>query len=243
MLGKPILMSACVSDFYNQSVDSLQCLVQGEANLNYHISGPKQVVISCDALEKISIIGNQSLSKSMNFTITISLNTALYSDWKQISANLIIELSSCHPGFWQYPNSTGCKCYNASDIVFCSGISSTIKRGYWFGSVTGKPTVMFCPINYCNFTCCETSNGYYHLSPIRDNQCMSHRSGTACGSCEEGYTLSFDSVECINVKECTTGKKVLIVALILLYWIAIIAAVFSMMYFKVGIGYLYVITY
>ena len=243
MLGKPILMSACVSDFYNQSVDSLQFLVQGEANLNYHISGPKQVVISCDALVKISIIGNQSLSKSMNFTITISLNTALYSDWKQISANLITELSSCHPGFWQYPSSTGCECYNVSDIVFCSGSSSTIKRGYWIGSVTGKPTVTFCPINYCNFTCCETSNGYYHLSPIRDNQCTSHRSGIACGSCEEGYTLSFDSVQCVNVNECTTGKKVVIAALILLYWIAIITAVFSMMYFKVGIGYLYVITY
>ena len=103
--------------------------------------------------------------------------------------------------------------------------------------MAGKPTVTFCPINYCNFTCCETSNGYYHLSPVRDNQCRSHRSGIACDICEECNTLSFDSVESINVKECTTGKKVLIVALILLYWIAIIAAVFSMMHFKVGIGY------
>ena len=239
MFGKPILMSVYVLDYYNQYVDS----VQSETNLNYHISEPKQVIIFCDTLEKLSIIGNQSLSKSKNFTITITLNTAVYSDWKQISANLIIELSPCHPGFWQYPSSVGCECYNASDIVFCSGSSSTIKRGYWFGSVTGKPTVTFCPINYCNFTCCETSNGYYHLSPVRDNQCRSHRSGTACGICENGYTLSFDSVECINVNECTTGKTVLIVALILLYWIAIIAAVFSMMHFKVGMGYLYVTTY
>ena len=59
----------------------------------------------------------------------------------------------------------GCECYNANDIMFCSGSNSTIKRGYWFGSVTGKATVTFCPITYCNFTCCETSNGYYHLSP------------------------------------------------------------------------------
>ena len=112
---------------------------------------------------------------------------------------MIIELSPCHPGFWQNPNSKRCECYNASDIVLCSGSSSTIKRGYWFGSVTGKPTVTFCPINFCNFTCGETSNGYYHLSPARDNQCRSHRSGTACGSCTDGYTLSFDSTECINV--------------------------------------------
>ena len=244
MLGKSILMPACVLNYYNQSVDSLQFIVQSDANLNYVISGPKQVVISCnDTFEKISIIGNKSLSSSINFTITISLNTALYSDWKQISANMIIELSPCHPGFWQYPNSLGCECYNVSDIVFCSGSSSTIKRGYWFGSVTGKPTVTFCPINYCNFTCCEASNGYYHLSPVRVNQCRSHRSGTACGNCEEGYTLSFDSIECINVNECSTGKTTLVFALILLYWIAIITSVFSMMHFKIGIGYLYSITY
>ena len=243
MLSKSILMPACVLDYYNRSVDSLQFIVQSETNSNYFIRGPKQVVISCDIFEKISIIGKPSLSNSTNFTITITLNTALYSDWKQLSVNLIIGLSPCHPGFWQYPNSTGCECYNASDIVFCSGSSSTIKRGYWFGSVTGKPTVTFCPINYCNFTCCETSNGYYHLSPVRVNQCTSHRSGTACGNCEEGYTLSFDSVECINVNECSTGKTILVCALVLLYWIAIITSVFLMMHFKIGIGYLYAITY
>ena len=245
MLGKSILMPACVLNYYNQPVDSIQFIVQIETNLNYLINGPKQVVISCnDTFEKISIIGDQSLSNSTNYTITITLNTALYSDWKQISVKLIIGLSPCHPGFWQYPNSLGCECYkNASDIVFCSGSNSTIKRGYWFGSVTGKPTVTFCPINYCNFTCCETTNGYYHLSPVRVDQCGSHRSGTACGNCEEGYTLSFDSVECINVKNCTTGKTILVLALILLYWVAIITSVFSIMHFKIGIGYLYAITY
>ena len=245
MLGKPIIMPAFVLDYYNQTVDSLNFLVQSdhETNPNYFISGPKHVLISSNTFEGISIIGNQILSKSTNFSISIMLNTALYPNWKQISANLIIELSPCHPGFWQYPNSTGCECYNASDNVFCSGSSSTIKRGYWFGSVTGKPTVTFCPINYCDFSCCETSNGYYHLSPVRVNQCRSHRCGTACGNCEEGYTLSFDSVECVHMKECSTGETILLLALILVYWIVIIAAVFSMMHFKVGIGYLYVITY
>ena len=171
------------------------------------------------------------------------MNIALNSNWKQISVNLIVELSPCHPGFWQYSKSRTCECYNASDIVFCSGSSSTIKRGYWFGNVTGNPTVTFCPINYCNFTCCETSNGYYHLSPVRDNQCRSHRSGAACGSCEEDYTLSFDSVECVHVNECSIGWTILVLALVVLYWIIIIVAVFSLMHFKVAVGYLYGIMY
>ena len=243
MLGTRIVIPACVLDYYSQPVDSTQFLVRSEVYSNYTISGTKQILISCDTFEGISIMGNQSLSKSINFSINITLNIAVNSNWKQILVNLIIELSPCHPGFWQYPKSERCECYNASDIVFCSGSSSTIKRGYWFGNVTGKPAITFCPINYCNFTCCETSNGYYHLSPVRDNQCRSHRSGAACGRCEEGYTLSFDSVECVHVKECSIGYTILVLILVVLYWIIIIVAVFSLMHFKAGIGYLYAITY
>ena len=244
MLGKEIAIPVCVLDYYNQMADSIYFLLHKTyPNNSYSIEGAKNVLISCDMLEGISIVGNQSLSKSTNFSITITLNTALYSDWKQISVNLIIELSPCHPGFWQYPNSMRCECYNANDIMFCSGSNSTIKRGYWFGSVTGKPTVTFCPINYCNFTCCETSNGYYHLSPVRDNQCRSHRSGTACGSCTDGYTLSFDSPECVNVDSCTAGQTTLVILLTMIYWIVMVTLVFAMMYYKVEIGYLYSITY
>ena len=243
MLGTKIVIPACVLDYYNQPVDSTQFLVQSKTYSNYFISGPKQILISCDTFEGISIMGNQSLSKSVNFSINITSNIALDSNWKQIAVNLIIELSPCHLGFWQYTKFEKCECYNASNIVFCSGSSSTIKRGYWFGSVTEKPTVTFCPINYCNFTCCEASNGYYHLSSVRDNQCRSHRSGAACGSCDEGYTLSFDSVECVHLNECSIGWTILVLALVVLYWIVIIVAVFSLMYFKVAVGYLYGITY
>ena len=243
MLGTEIAIPACVFDCYNHSVDSTQFLLQSQIHSNYNISGPKQVLISCDAFEGISIIGYQTVTKSINFSINITLNTIFNPTWKPISVNLIIELSPCHLGFWQYPKSLKCECYNANDIVFCSGTSSTIKRGYWFGNVTGKPTVTLCPINYCNFTCCETSNGYYQLSPIRDDQCRSHRTGTACGKCTTGYALSFDSAECVKVQSCTAGKTVLVILLTLVYWIVIVALVFAMMYYKVGICYLYSITY
>ena len=111
-----------------------------------------------------------------------------------------------------------------------------------YGSVTGEPTVTTCPNDYCNFTCCEITNGIYHLSPARANQCRPHRSGTACGSCEISYTLSFDSPECVEVKGCTVGL-VLVTTLSLLYWIAVVVAVFAMMHFKVTIGSLYAIVY
>ena len=243
MLGTELVVPMCVYNYYNHTVNSTQFLVQPEIYLNYHFNGPNEVLLSCNELKGISITGNQIFSKPTHFSINITLNTALNPDWKRLLVKLTIELSPCHPGFWQYPTSKKCECYNANDIVFCSGSSSTIKRGYWFGNVSGKPTITFCPINYCNFTCCETTNGYYHLSPVRDDQCKSHRSGTACGSCNENYTLSFDSVECVHVKECGIGWTIIIIILIVLYWIIIIVAVFTVMHFKVEIGYLYAITF
>ena len=243
MLGSDIVIPACVLDHYNNSVESTQFLVQGEFNQNYSISGPEQILIGCNAFEGISITSNQVLSNSTNFSVSINLSVDHNPDWKQISVTLIVELSECHPGFWQSSKSQTCKCYNANDIVFCSGSSSTIKRGYWYGSVTGLPTVTFCPINYCNFTCCDTFNGYYHLSPVRNDQCRSHRSGTACGSCTYGYTLSFDSTECVSIQSCSAGQTVLVILLTVTYWIVIVILVFAIMYYKVGIGYLYCVTY
>ena len=244
MLGSDIVIPACVLDHYNHSVESTQFSVQSDNNSNYNISGPNQILIGCtNTFEGISITSSQILSKSTNFSFIIKLNVDHNSDWKQISVTLIVELSECHPGFWQSSKSQKCECYKANDIVFCSGSSSTIKRGYWYGSVTGKPTVTFCPINYCNFTCCETSNGYYHLSPVRNDQCRSHRSGTACGSCTYGYTLSFDSTECVSIQSCSTGQIVLVILSTVTYWIVIVILVFAIMYYKVGIGYLYCVTY
>ena len=243
MLGTEIIIPACVFDYYNHSINSTQFMLKSEMHLNYKINGAKQILISCDAFKGISIIGNQSLTKSTNFSINIALNTVFNPSWRPISVTLIINLSPCHLGFWHSSKSPKCECYNANDIVFCSGTSSTIKRGYWFGKVNGKPTMTFCPINYCNFTCCETSNGYYHLSPVRNNQCRLHRTGTACGSCISDYSLSFDSPKCVRIEGCTAGKTVLVVLLTVLYWIIIVALVFALMYYKVGICYLYSITY
>ena len=96
------------------------------------------MLLSCDTFQGISIIGSDSLSKSSNYTINIILSDDRNSDWKQVSVNLTVELTPCYPGFWQYPRSEKCECYNASDIIFCSGSTSTIKRGYWFGSVNGN---------------------------------------------------------------------------------------------------------
>ena len=243
MLGKEITLNGCVLDYYNQPTETEQFSVTG-MDQGFKISSANYISISCNhTTQGITVIGDLLKNNSYNYSMNISLYVTRFSESKVISVNLKIQFSQCHPGFLYSKESQSCECYNNSEIVSCSGSSSTIKRGYWFGSVTGKSTVTTCPNSYCNFTCCEITNGIYHLSPIRINQCRSHRSGVACGNCEKGYTLSFDSAQCIGITKCTIGQTILVTILTLLYWISVMIALFTMMYFKVPIGSLYAIVY
>ena len=243
MLGEEIIIDACVLDYYDQPVDGTLFIIYSENGEHQLISGSSYVlVVTCEGFRGIRIIGEE-VSDVVNYSITITSHDGSKSDLKTISLKLITELSPCHLGFHHDNDTRRCVCYSDSDIVSCSGSTSSIKRGYWFGEVDDKATVTVCPNNYCNFACCETANGYYELSPMRINQCNLQRSGTACGSCEDGYTLSFDSVECVLVSQCTTRQTALIVTLSIIYWIAIVVLVFIMTYYHVGIGYLYAITY
>ena len=243
MLGQKIFLDACTYDYYGKPTDTARFLISSTSHQSKdYIVGSNNTLITCNhTVELANVYGNKNFP--FNYSINLTLHDNRQSESKEVFTTLTIGLSTCHPGFWYHEMSQKCECYNDSDIVFCSGSTSTIKRGYWFGNVTGKPTVTFCPINYCKFSCCEASNGYYQLSPARDNQCTSHRSGAACGTCTYGYTLSFDSAECVDTKNCTTDQTILVILLSVIYWIVMVALVFAVMYYKVGIGYLYSITY
>ena len=241
MLGQEIIIDACVRDYYDQRTVETQFMVDSNDE-DHNINGTNSVIISCtNGLQGINVTGFK-ISDIKNLTMNLTFHDGSWSNLKTISIGLITELSPCHPGFYYDDTTQRCICYD-DDIITCSGSTSLIKRGYWFGEVSDKSTVTVCPNNYCNFTCCEATNGFYELSPVRMNQCSSHRSGTACGSCEESYTLSFDSVECVSVDKCTTGQTVMVVTFSMIYWIVIVILVFIMTYYHVGIGYLYAITY
>ena len=244
MLGQDIPFSACVLDYYDKPTEAQQFSITGINHQYYKINGSKYITVSCNhTIQGIIITGNLHSNNTYNYSINISLYVPRASESKIIFIDLIVELSQCHPGFWYSSQSQQCECYETENIISCSGSNSTIKRGYWFGSINGKSTVTSCPNDNCDFTCCEITNGIYHLSPVRANQCKPHRSGTACGDCEKGYSLSYDSNNCVDVNKCTIGQTVLVITLSLLYCIAVVVAVFVMMYFKVTVGSLYAIIY
>ena len=253
MLGQNIIIPACVLDYYGMPAGSVQFTVEivdfntDQNDQYYSIAVGDFIFIDCNTLQGINILvitGSRQLNY-INSTLTIQLKAFYDSrfDWKPITVNLNVQLSSCHSGFYYSSDLEHCVCYTTDNIVTCSDSNSTIRNGYWFGTINEQPTVTICPINYCNFDNCEATTGTCNLYPLRHNQCKGHRSGVACGNCEEGYTLSFDSIECIATDQCTTGQTVLVITMSFLYWIAVIVVVFCMMYFKIGIGYLYGITF
>ena len=244
MLGQNIIIPACVLDQHEMPAGPVQFMVQLLEN-NYTLQGNTLISVNCDTLQGINNLLITGRPPIENSTITIQLNSFYDSiiDWKSITVTLNVQLSSCHLGFDYSSDLEHCVCYTTDDIVRCSDSNSSIRIGYWFGSVNDQPTVATCPISYCNFETCQTISGTCDLYPLRDNQCRSHRSGPACGNCEEGYTLSFDSNDCISVDNCTMGQTVLVIMMSLLFWVISIVVVFAIMYLKVDIGYLFGITF
>ena len=247
MLGQAINIPACVLDYQNNSAGKVLFQVtRVDFNKNYSLVSPNFLSISCESLRvgNIHIIG-ESVAEGDNISITIQLSSSYNSavNWKPINVNLVIELSSCHAGYFYDDELKQCVCYKTDSIVSCLDGNATIIKDYWFGIVKDRPTVVRCPINYCNFENCETATGRCTLLPSLDEQCMPHRTGPACGNCVEGYTLSFDSVKCISTDKCTIGITILVIIITLIYWAVIIVTVFSIMHFQVNIGYFYAITY
>ena len=249
MLGQNIIIPACVLDYNGMPLWSIQFTVQLDENTNqnYSMQGNQIITVDCRTLQGINnmFITGSPLMNGINSTLTIQINSFYDSvfDWRPIKVNLNVQLSTCHLGYHYDSDLKHCVCYTTDDVVTCSDGNSTIRNGYWFGTINKQPTVTVCPVNYCNFDSCVATTGSCDLHPLRDNQCRAHRSGIACGNCKEGYTLSFDSTDCISIDKCTIGQTVIVVTISLLYWIVVIAVVFCMMYFRIEIGYLYGITF
>ena len=76
----------------------------------------------------------------------------------------------------------------------CDG-SIVSAHGYWGYWQLNKLKFVTCPSSFC----AERSTTY--------NSCSPHRTGTLCGDCEPGYSLSVTSSSCLPTGQCATTKK------------------------------------
>ena len=244
MLGQSVSINAAVCDYYGYASETVQFYIEcNNCNDTYRLSNNKILVRQGSFDVAFLAVGADSdIVDGKN--VTLSLSSVLPDEYRQLTATVSIKLSSCQSGYTFDPNLQHCVCYEQSkDIIRCQQDHAEIKYGYWFGvAIPPKRTVSLCPIYYCNFNE-ETSDGYYKLSEELGDQCSSHRTGVACGECKSGYTLSYDSPDCINTNKCYTGMTIIMIVLTILYWITLIALVFGLMQCKISLGYAYALIY
>ena len=244
MLGQPIYINATVCDYFDHISETAQFYLEcTNCNDTYRLSNNR--ILVHNGLFDITLLAVDSDSDiTVDANILLRLSSVLFNVYKQLTATISLKLSSCKNGYTFDTNFQQCKCYEEGEnIIQCQQDYAEIRYGHWFGIVVfPKRTVSVCPIHYCDFNT-ETINGYYKLPEVLDDQCNSHRVGIACGECKPGYTLAYDSPECVNNDKCSAGKTFLVVALTILYWIVVVALVFGLMQRKVSLGYTYGIIY
>ena len=184
-------------------------------------------------LSGVRIIG---VKVKQNTLVTLKLHSGV------INMKLNVELVPCHLGHAYDKETQQCQCYTTDNIASC-GISTTIRKNYWFGIIDEQATVSVCPSRYCNYFRTEVISGMFLLSTFYDDQCGPHRAGQACGTCENGYSFPFDFEYCVNNENCSPEITVLIIICVILFWIMIVAIILLIKHFKINIGYLYGIIY
>lgn len=251
MLGQLVGINATVCDYYGNVSESSQFYVECiNCNNKYKLSN-NRIIVHNELLNVVFLAVGHNGDDVVNKE-NVMLNLSLINPNKDYSltATLSLELSSCQSGYEFDAHLQHCKCYQNKnkDIIHCQRDFVEIKHGHWFGlpppfsRISSNRTVSVCPIHYCNYIE-DTGNDYYKLPEELDGQCSSHRTGVACGKCIEGYTLAYNSPVCINENECHPGITVLVITLTILYYIIVVALVFSIMQVKVSLGYAYGLIY
>ena len=246
MLGEPIQIIASVFDYFNNITESVTFYINCKTCDDKYNLSTYQISIHDQSMYELKIFPTVAKDVVNNVNFSIAFLSALSPLNKRINASLSLKLSQCRAGYLFDNTQKQCICYSHSDLVHCKGYYVEIKIGFWIGYITEEHyTSSICPNNYCSSEHTETSPGYYSLHGKSDDQCSSHRTGVACGECKSGYTLAYDSPDCINTDKCSAGMTILVIVLTILYWITIVAVVFCLMYFQFQIssGYTYGIIY
>ena len=248
MLGQPVGINATVCDYYGNVSETVQFYIKcTDCSNNYRLSDNRALVHN--GVFDVAFLAVNATSDIVGDTnVTLILYSVLSDEYRQLTATVSVELSSCQSGYTFDPDAQKCVCYEHSkNIVRCQQNYAEIKYGYWFGTAPSQMntvTISLCPIHYCGYKeDAETSDGYYRLPGEFNSQCSSHRLGVACGECESGYTLTYDSPDCVNTDNCSAGMTILVIALTILYWVIVVTLVFGLMQHKVSLGYVYGLIY
>ncbi len=91
------------------------------------------------------------------------------------------------------------KCLQCPYGALCAGNNVVPRPNYWGYWYKGKLIFQQCPASYC----CSGGKG----SPCKEyNSCNGNRTGTLCGACKTGFSISILTEKCVAYVEC--GKNI-----------------------------------
>lgn len=243
-LGKPVVFKGNIMDYFKKLAQFVQFNLRcTTCPSNIKLSSNYILVDNTSPLS-LSFSGDKI---NFNVNVTIMFTSVLDAYIYPIEVEVIVELVPCftHIGYAYSKANNGCACYQHS-VVKCSDHYNEIKDDYWIGAIFSQPTTSLCPAHYCSFIHRNKFTlGYSELPNTVDAQCNNHRMGRACGKCSSGYTLAYDTSDCISVNHCSTVISVVVIVSTCLYWLIIVVGVFMLLYFNrhVPLGYTYGIIY
>ena len=184
---------------------------------------------------------------NLTFSIHSPLNSetlTLYADGpcrnasnSSLSLDIMFSTCTCPIGFQSKVSEiTNCVCECDSNlpkfITNCNSYNHTLlrKSNFWIRSTAVKSNLHdylfypYCPFDYCLR---PDTNIYINLNNANgaDIQCANNRSGTLCGSCKPGLSLSLGSSRCIQCSKTWRRDLAAVLAAYLLSGVIVIAVI------------------
>ena len=219
--GEKLILDVAITDRGNHIVSgSIESEIRGSTTIRDD-QKMQDVTNGCTA----SIFNIYSFEASQQLIMSPQLKSdSIYISTAASERNIklnILACINCPIGFQQIKDDArGCDCVCdvmklESYILKCNYIRETIiKKGTtaWIGylNTSGYLIYPYCPMDYC-FPSDETVEINLNIQNGADAQCAHNRSGTLCGSCSPGLSLSLGSSCCLQCHEYWPGIFVIII--------------------------------
>ena len=144
-----------------------------------------------------------------------------------------IEITCTCPIGFQLANNDEVSCDCVCDRVLqpydkteCNSTTQSIirKENFWISYANSSGLIVYpnCPFDYCHPPRAQVSVNL-NLPSGSDAQCASNRSGTLCGTCKPGLSVSLGSSRCLHCPTYWPGLLVMIVILFILSGVGLVA--------------------
>ena len=258
--GQTIRLNVSITDiFHNQSACQaellLVCDYQSESLCEVTHSNIKLYGISSVFLNSINTtITTQLKFINTDYNITVTepkLHLKCVDPPLPTVVLIPIKIVGCPSGF-TYDNITKqCECnnFNSKNLnclmeygIFC------VKKHLWVNFEKISETIT-CPPSLCNTITTDNVNTIrcvaqfgaemVALPPIEDDQCLDHRSGIRCSTCQYDFYFTFGGVSCTSTCEPIHIIFIYVFAVSIQLFIMILLLVVLRLKLKIGSGFLY----